>query len=177
VPHGAGTLEDTTLELRMRQAEARPNRRLNGIVLGCGAALLVAGVAGCRSSTAPDPSPDVGIIDFYANGTAGVVEAPASVQVGRDFTVTVRTFGGGCVSAAGASVTYHRPELTLAVIVPYDNSRLPPGTPCADVLTRPARDVTLRFTTPGTATIRVEGRREPDGGRAVVEVPVTVAPL
>ena len=160
----------------MRQVRSRSNRSPNGLALGCGTALLLAGLAGCRSSTGPEPSPDVGVVDFYARGPAGVIDAPASVRAGRDFTVTVRTFGGGCVSAAGAAVTYHGAALELAVVVPYDNARVPPGTMCTEALTRPARDLTLRFVTPGTAAIRVEGRRQPEGGRAAVEVAVAVTP-
>ena len=160
----------------MRRNRTRANRSPTGLALGRGAALLLVGMAGCRSSTEPEPSPDVGVVDFYDQGPAGVIDAPASVRAGRDFTVTVRTFGGGCVSAAGAAVTYHRAAPERAVVVPYDNSRVPPGTMCTEALARPARDLTLRFVTPGTATIRVEGRRQPEGGRAVVEVAVAVTP-
>jgi hypothetical protein len=156
-----------------RFSQVRRGLRL-GLLVGLP---LAAAAVGCHSSTGPDISPDVGVIEHYGDGPAGLIDAPAVVRAGQDFTVTVRTFGGGCVSAAGASVTYHRPPaLDLAVVVPYDNTRVPAGVACTSDLRRAPRDVTLRFTTPGAATIRVEGRREPGGGRAALEVPVTVTP-
>ena len=140
------------------------------------ATICLAGTAACSSSTGPGLADNVGVIGPALDRAAEVVTAPASVRAGNDFTVTVSTFGNGCVTAAGASVTYRGAQQNVAVIVPFDNYGAPAELVCTDILNRPGRDVRLRFNTPGTATIRVEGRRGEDGGRAVIEVPVTVVP-
>jgi hypothetical protein len=140
--------------------------------LACLAGFAVAALAACRSTTGPAAPEELGIIEFYGDRT-GVLELPESVRAGHDVTVTVRTFGGGCVSAAGTGVRYRG---ALAVVLPYDNpsSRAPAGTGCLDVLLRPLHTVNLRFPTPGRATVRVEGRREPGGGSTAVEGTLTV---
>lgn len=136
-------------------------------------ALAVFLTAGCHSVSGPDLSKDIGVIHHYGD-SSGVLEAPSSVRAGFDFPIEVVTYGGGCTSAAGASVRYRG---SVAVVVPYDNWRVPVGLGCTDNLTRPARTVTLRFTEPGVATIRVEGRREPESERTAVEQSVTVTPI
>ncbi len=136
------------------------------------AGLALGAVAGCRSTTETSPPDELGIIEFYGD-RAGVLELPASVGAGHDVAVTIRTFGNGCVSPAGTGVRYRG---DLAVVLPYDNpsSRVPVGTGCTDILLRPSHTVHLRFPTPGRATVRVEGRREPNGGTTAVEGTLTV---
>ena len=140
------------------------------------AAMCLAAPVACNSSTGPELAASVGVIGPALDQAEEVVAAPASLRAGHDFTVTVSTFGNGCVTAAGAAVTYHGPQRNVAVVVPFDNYGAPAELVCTDILNRPARDVRLRFNTPGVATIRVEGRRDSNGGRAVVEVPITVVP-
>jgi hypothetical protein len=135
--------------------------------LACLAGLAAGALAACRSTSEPATPEELGIIEFYGDRT-GVLALPDTVRAGHDVEVTVRTFGGGCVSAAGTGLRYHG---ALAVILPYDNpsSRAPAGTGCPDILLRISHTVTLRFPTPGQALVRAEGRREPGGGTTAVE--------
>jgi hypothetical protein len=85
-----------------------------------------------------------------------VVIAPDTVPVGTQFTVTVNSFGSSsCTHPDGADLTIVG---GLATISPYD--RVPADgadVVCtADVAARP-HPVLLRFTAPGSATIRVRG--------------------
>ena len=136
------------------------------------AGLGVAAAVACRSTTEPGLPDELGVIESYGDRT-GVLELPVSVRAGDDVTVTIRTFGNGCVTPAGTGLRYRG---ALAEIVPYDNqrSRVPATTGCPDIEIRPTHTVTLRFPTPGHATVRVEGRREPGSGRVVVEGTLTV---
>ena len=139
--------------------------------------LALAGAVGCSASsevTGPDPASEIGVIDFYPAGvpTSDVITAPTVVRAGAEFRVSVRTYGGGCTSADGATVTY--PSPSLAVVVPYDATHVPLGGGCTHVLRMLEHEVTLRFAVPGQATVRVEGRKEPGPGAAVVEMPISV---
>ena len=135
------------------------------------AGLALAAVA-CRSTTEADAPDELGVIEFYGERT-GVLDLPASVTAGHDVAVTIRTFGDGCASVAGTGVRYRG---ALAIVLPYDNqgSRAAAGTGCPNILHRLSHTVNLRFPTPGRATVRVEGRREPGGGTTAVEATLTV---
>ena len=98
-----------------------------------------------------------GIIDFYADGSEGVLTAPDTVTAGEEFEITIATFGGGCetvgdtavvVSAAGADVWVY--DFTTAT---------QPEVACEDILRRLTHTVTLRFDQPGERVLRVWGRR------------------
>ena len=126
--------------------------------------------AGCDSHESVAP-PEVGVIEFY--GERSDISHPAEVQIGLDVPVTLRTFGNGCVSAAGSGVRYHG---NTAIVVPYDNSASRQGenANCPDVLLRPTHTVVLRFPLEGVGTIRVEGRNAPEGRWTVIESTITV---
>ena len=86
----------------------------------------------------------IGVID--AGGTLDrVVDAPASVSNNQSFTITISTFGGSCVTAAGADVTITD---LVATITPYD---VVSGGICLDYLKPYPRSVELRFNRTGTA--------------------------
>ncbi|MFL5464092.1 MAG: hypothetical protein ACJ8AC_08670, partial [Gemmatimonadaceae bacterium] len=115
-------------------------------------ALSLLTLIACQSSTDPGQPRVIGTID--AGGTLqGVIEVPAMVSRNESFTVTVSTFGNSCISAAGAGVVIDGP---VATITPYDNILV--GRTCLDYLKAYPRPVQLRFSEPGTATIRVTGR-------------------
>ena len=130
--------------------------------------------ASCESHTSMAP-PEVGVVEHFGD-RSNVVSHPAEVQRALDVVVTVRTFGGGCVSAAGTGIRYHG---NTAVIVPYDNegSRVGDNVNCPDLLTRLTHTVTLRFPREGIATIRVEGRTAPEGRWTTIESTLNVTPL
>ncbi len=133
-------------------------------------------VSACHGTAEPDVAPEVGIIEFY-NDRSMVLTLPATARAGQDINVVVRTFGNGCVSAAGTAVRY---GTAVASLTPYDNdlSRASPGVVCLGILVRPAHVVTLQFPEPGVATVRVEGRKEPGSQAATVEGTISVtAPL
>jgi predicted RNA-binding protein with TRAM domain len=99
----------------------------------------------------------LGIIDFHADGTQGVLTAPATVQAGEEFQVTITTFGGGCEREGDTSVVITE---TAANVMVYDfTTATRPDVACTAILKRLPHTVTLSFTTPGEALIRVWGRR------------------
>lgn len=137
-----------------------------------GMCIISLGLVTCRGSSAPDVAPELGIIDFYSDRSE-VLTVPATARAGEDFEVVVRTFGNGCVSAAGTGVRYRG---ATAVLTPYDNDMSrSPRVICLDILNRPVHTVTLRFPNAGVATVRVNGRSEPAGQAATVEATIVVS--
>ena len=120
-----------------------------------------------------------GIIDYGDERTRDVIAAPDAVRVGEDFQVTVKTFGGGCEREGDTSVVVNETGATLMI---YDiTTATRPGVACTMILKRLAHTVTLRFTKPGEAVIRVWGRKvvaglPPLGEPVVLERRVTVRP-
>ena len=118
-----------------------------------------------------------GIIDFHADRTAEVLEAPASVRAGAEFQITITTFGGGCERAGDTAVLLA--EASAAVMVYDITTATQPDVACTAVLKRLPHTATLRFTQPGEALIRIWGRRvgpetPPDGVPVVLEHRVMV---
>jgi hypothetical protein len=86
-----------------------------------------------------------------------VVDAPATVRAGEDFKVTIKTFGSGCDRAGDTGVITSESSATVMV---YDfTAATHPGVICTMIAKRMPHVVTLRFTKPGAATIRIWGRR------------------
>jgi hypothetical protein len=107
-----------------------------------------------------------------------VVDAPETVRAGEDFKVTINTFGSGCEREGDTGVIVSESSATIMV---YDfTSATHPGVICTMIAKRMPHVVTLRFTKPGEATIRIWGRRfEKDappleGAPTVLEHRVTV---
>src|SRR5262249_60655971 len=86
---------------------------------------------------------------------------PTTVRVGEDFKVTIKTFGGGCERQADEGVILREDGATITV---YDfTSATYPGVICSAIAISFSHTVTLRFSKPGEAVIRVWGRRTGDG--------------
>lgn len=123
------------------------------------ACLSVAAMA-CNS-TAPDRpryERQLAYINFFAE--PGLIETPDTVGAATPFTVTVRTFGGGCIdqgdtqsSIVGSTVEV-RPFDIFATYVPSNYG-------CPDILRYYAHSVSIRLDQRGPATIRVIGRVAP----------------
>ncbi len=156
---------------------------LVGIVLlslfgltACGAASAQAPLATAQAPTTEEvrvPS----IIDFHDDKTKDVLTAPATVQANTEFEITIMTFGGGCERAGDSAVL--RADASAAVMVYDFTTASHPEVVCTTVLNRLPHTARLRFTKPGTAIIRVWGRRvgpetPPAGVPAVLEHRVTV---
>jgi hypothetical protein len=114
----------------------------------------------------------VGLIDAGGETLSHVIDAPSTVSVGRVFSITVSTYGNSCVAAAGADLIV---DGLVATITPYDAVSSGHGT-CLDYLKAYPRTVELRFAQPGTATIRVNGRRDYPAEPASAERSLVVSP-
>jgi hypothetical protein len=139
------------------------------------AGMLVVGAA-CDSATAPASSDHVvGILEWHAgsggSALAGIAEpaetrvvAPDTVDAGTPFDISVRTIGrSGCWSQAGAESAVTG---MLATVTPYDRVTTSiDGEPafCTGALVDLERTVSIAFASPGTATLRVNGRIVMDG--------------
>ncbi len=111
-----------------------------------------------------------GAIEFF--GDPVEITAPDAVTAGTPFTVTVTTYGGGCVGLGETRVTVS--GLTV-VIEPFDWVTQPqPGAACTDQLIRFRHLATVEIVVRGTATLRVRGRREPGGELLEVERSIVV---
>lgn len=98
--------------------------------------------------------------------------APSAVTAGQPFQATITTLGyDGCWRADGEEVTRSAAQ---AVVRPYDKVQ---GDACTAALKEITHVVELRFDTPGTAKIVVQGRNDRDAPtfrNVTVEQTVTV---
>jgi hypothetical protein len=120
---------------------------------------LVAAVwcVGCSSPTGEDSVIVPGVIATTGGGTISrVLMAPDTVADGVSFTVTVRTIGSGSCTRPSASLSGLGPA--LAEVSVWDLQRV--GVPCTRDLREFPRDISLKFTGVGVATIRVRGRAQ-----------------
>jgi hypothetical protein len=128
-------------------------------------------VASCGSLTQPEPSspalsleqplPTVagktalraGNIRFY--GDPLIVDVPPSATAGVPFTMSVTTYGGGCIAEAETVVQVNG---WRADVVPYQ--RVSIGL-CTQELRITKREASVTFAVPGQAVVRVIGRDQP----------------
>jgi hypothetical protein len=99
-----------------------------------------------------------GLIDLEdAFGMTSYFQAPAMAEVDKDFEITIFTYGGGCESKGDEEVAISGNTATVKI---YD--RTTAGYHVACSLFRASFDhtVTLRFTKPGKAIIKIVGQRE-----------------
>jgi hypothetical protein len=123
--------------------------------------VVVTGLLACTAGTEPrfpvwEGAP--GVIYFSHDGPA--VTVPDSFLVGVPDTVTVLTYGGGCVSGG---YTESDVDGLLAVVRPIDNVvvRAPANHACTDILLEFRHEAALTFGEAGTATIRFVGLHSP----------------
>ena len=109
---------------------------------------------GCSSSTGADSVIVPGVIATGGGSMARVLVAPDTVAVGVPFTVSVTTFGSGSCTRPSATLASVGPA--LADLSVWDLQRV--GVECTDDLSPFPRDISLKFTGVGVATIRVRGR-------------------
>ena len=162
---------------------------LSMALVACGSAPAGSVAPSAVASSAPLPSAEAsqpggagepagqrvsGIVDYYADGSAGVITAPATVTAGQPFDITITTFGGGCESAGGGDVVVAGDVATIDV---FDWSVAGPTVSCVAMLKRLPRTVSVTFATPGPATIKVNGQRvgqETPGQPTTLEHQLTV---
>ena len=117
---------------------------------------LVAAVwcVGCSSPTGGDSVIVPGVIAIGGGSMARVLVAPDTVADGVPFTVSVTTFGSGSCTRPSATLASMGPA--FADLSVWDLQLV--GVGCTDDLRPFPRDISLKFTGVGVATIRVRGR-------------------
>lgn len=130
--------------------------------------LLLSGVA-C-TSTGPDLGDEVevlGVVRFHEEPV--LVQAPDTVDVGQSFTVSVRTWGGGCVSKGPTRVSR---EGSSVRIEPIDIEVVAEVCTAELLSFMHTADVTLE--SPGEVTLKIVGRRLPADEVTTLERTVVV---
>ncbi|TVR60216.1 MAG: hypothetical protein EA422_14185 [Gemmatimonadales bacterium] len=128
--------------------------------------LLLASCSSPVELVGPDDEGRVlGAIEHY--GDPARIEVPSHVSAGEPFTVTVTTYGGGCVSQGEVEVSLSGRQATVS---PYDYDvradrrvTLPPNTICTAVLQHFTHEAELRFDHAGPARVTIRGQRRPSG--------------
>ncbi|MEQ1912878.1 MAG: hypothetical protein ABMA15_28945 [Vicinamibacterales bacterium] len=96
----------------------------------------------------------LGLIEFYDDSSA--ISVPDTVDAGANFEVAFYTFGGGCISRGDTRVEVTR---NTAVVTPTD---MHADGPCTLELQYLDHTTTVRLQVPGSGTVIVSGRSEPD---------------
>ncbi len=137
------------------------------LVLGLAATSACASTAreGIRQERQP------AFIRFYQEPS--LVEAPDTVSAGEPFTVTVRTFGGGCIGQGDTRAEVRGRVVTLRPLDVH-TTRHPGPVVCTSDLVFYTHRVEVRLTEPGVATIRVIGREAPADSLITIERSVVV---
>lgn len=120
---------------------------------------LVAFALGCNLPTWVEEVRVVGVVVGFQDDDPHIV-VPDTVQAGADFTVSVRTYGGGCERQGSTELEV---DGLGATVTPYDITLRGVNVACTAVLKSFTHKATLRFVESGTARVTVRGR---EGGRA-----------
>jgi hypothetical protein len=135
-------------------------------------ALAALALAAACSST--DPNRYVRELGFLQLHESPIeVAVPQAVRAGEEFTISVVTRGGGCTNVGDTETTGSG---TTVDVRPYDLRIEGPDVACPDILRGLTHQVPWRFDAPGTYTVRVHGRREPQMDVITVTRTVTVQP-
>lgn len=129
--------------------------------------VLLLPILACDSATSPEEVRELGIVSFHGD-ERGVIVVPESVSARESFTITVRTFGGGCTRAGDTEVEQSGNTVTAS---PFDITLQGPEVVCPAVLMRLDHEVSLHFDAPGQARILVRGRK------VASDVPETIITL
>jgi hypothetical protein len=125
-------------------------RRPLSVVLG---SVALAATAACDAITGAEFRTEPALIIFYRDTAA--ITAPDTVARGEDFSVRIRTFGGGCTREtvrADVSVTG-----SLAELKPFNRTRN--ANVCTADLLNIEHSVRVRFDIAGRALLRVIGEQ------------------
>jgi hypothetical protein len=113
---------------------------------------LVVGLSVACSACTDDYVVKVGL-----TGTESDFAAPASAPVGADFTVSLKTYGGGCIEPYDTQLTVTNED---ALVVPRDEYYVRGDVGCNLILIYYEHQAVMHFDTPGTKTIRIRGRQQ-----------------
>ncbi|MDO8434615.1 MAG: hypothetical protein Q7S58_19640, partial [Candidatus Binatus sp.] len=101
-------------------------------------------------------------------GDTTTLSVPSSARVGVPISITVTSFGGGCIGPGETEVTF---QDSGAEIRPhrYETVRLPPDMGCTRELRVFQHTATLQFAQAGEARVRIVGLARPGDAPFVVE--------
>lgn len=133
-----------------------------------GTVLLVLVATGCDGIfDLSGEEQQLGVIEFDRDRIH--VEVPDTVVAGRDFTILVRTWGGGCTREGPTDVSV---EGLRVVVVPYDIES--GAEACTAILRAFDHEATVRLGRAGTASITVRGYSRPEDRTITIERTVVV---
>lgn len=144
---------------------SRMTKTIRTLAGSCAAAALL---AACSPVAGPVADEQPGLIQILPDGAAQVT-VPATARRGQPFEVKVMTIGGGCVNEGP---TRTRVQGMTAEVRPYDvhsGSHV-----CTADVRLYEHTATLRFDTPGTATVRILGAAKPGPQLVTVARTVTI---
>ena len=106
--------------------------------------------------TGPSERLVVGTVAFHSEPVD--IDVPDTVTVSVPFSVSVRTFGGGCQRLGSTEVVINGLD---AEVTPFDSTAGGDRVVCTDILLAFAHGASLTFATVGSATVTIRGKEEP----------------
>ena len=116
--------------------------------------LAVGFTSSCGDPLGSDEDGRLGVIEFYGDPVA--VSVPDTVLAGQLFSVSVTTYGNGCVSLGRTEV---KTDSLSVDITPYD---LHTGRYCEDILHIIDHTASISLAHSGTAQISFHGKQLPE---------------
>lgn len=143
---------------------------------GCRWGLVCAGIlTGCEGV---EPVRVLANIETAIEGFGVDVVAPAEVEAGEPFEVSLTTYGGGCTRSGGARNTEIVVEGARATIRPYDLELQPQrgvaNPSCSDILQAFRRTVTLVLPLEGDGSVTIVGLSTVTLDTLRVEFPIRI---
>ncbi|HJQ19188.1 MAG TPA: hypothetical protein VJ867_02495 [Gemmatimonadaceae bacterium] len=124
--------------------------------LALGLAFLV---SACRLLDGHWRARNLAVIEYQAGDqSVASITAPDTVQVSAPFSVSVKSYGGGCERQGETEVNA---GAAVVEILPYDYTE---GVECTDLLRTFDHVATVHFSAVGTDTLVFRGRRDVGGG-------------
>ena len=147
-------------------------RRTSSVVL-VGIGFILALTTGCAPSTEPGARTErrPALLSFYSDSAQ--VTLPDTAKRLQPITVTITSYGGGCISQGETDVAVSDLQ---AEIRPYRYEVVGPGVICTLELRVFEHVATLQFAKSGTATVRVLGERQPGTDAIEVDRLIAVVP-
>lgn len=132
-------------------------------------AIAIAGSSGCGFLTDPETTEELAFITGF-DSEDPVVDVPAVVTAGEEFTVHITTYGSNsCWTRGRTDVELSGSAIT---VTPYDNRSGERN--CADVVGLFDHSVSITIPDSGVAELKIRGRDMPSGTEVTFTFPLQV---
>lgn len=171
-PHEASCAAHVRERPEVKVAPGAP--RAVSLYMRSSTGIFLISVAACSASNGVGPGTTIrrpAAIAFTGDSSSLLV--PTTARENEPFTVTFKTYYGGCESAAQTDVTTS--PMTVE-IRPFENEDQRPNVSCPSILIVESHSVEVTFLSVGTGHVILRGQKDAAGTQVAIDRPVIVVP-